>query len=439
LKSHPRFSLAAAALLAGLAFALGACGGGDDSGGDGGTTTAAGTTGGQSGLQLKIGDSLPLSGDLARYGPPARKAADLALERIRRAIVRAGRGDKVDIEHVDNRTDPDEAVRVARKAADDGSTCITGAWAPRDTIRTAEEVSIPRGILQISPATTSDEVTAIADKGLLNRTVTPDSLQGPALVDAIDQGLGGLRGRVINIGARNDGYGTGLLESFSAALQHRGGRIGQRVVYAPKQPSYDAEAGKLAQGRPDGWVIFDFPDTYSALSRSLVATNLWDARQTWVTDSLASPDLPGQAGVEETEGLRGTAPGTPSRGRAADAFATLFASGSGPDEQRFDAQTFDAVVLCYLSAVAAGSTDGAKMAAKVRAISAPPGRKYTWEQLPQAIRALAAGDDIDYQGASGPIDMNHAGDPTAGFYDLFRFQDRKVALYGEAQVPAPPG
>ena len=85
----------------------------------------------------------------------------------------------------------------------------------------------------------------------------------------------------------------------------------------------------------------------------------------------------------------------------------------------------------------AGSTDGAKMAAEVRQISAPPGTKYTWEQLPAAIKALAGGDDIDYDGASGPIDMDRAGDASAGVYDLYRFQDGKIKLFGEAQVPAP--
>ena len=67
----------------------------------------------------------------------------------------------------------------------------------------------------------------------------------------------------------------------------------------------------------------------------------------------------------------------------------------------FDAQTFDAVILCYLAAVAAGSTDGTDMAAEVRDISGPPGEMFTFEQLPDAIEALQSGDDIDYEGAAG--------------------------------------
>ena len=49
---------------------------------------------------------------------------------------------------------------------------------------------------------------------------------------------------------------------------------------------------------------------------------------------------------------------------------------------------------------------------------APGGDEYSWEELPDAIEALQDGDDIDYTGASGPIDMNIDGDATAGVFDL---------------------
>ena len=54
------------------------------------------------------------------------------------------------------------------------------------------------------------------------------------------------------------------------------------------------------------------------------------------------------------------------------------------------------------------------MAAEVRDISGPPGEMFTYEQLPDAIEALQRGDDIDYEGAAGAVDMDEAGDATAG-------------------------
>ncbi len=139
------------------------------------------------------------------------------------------------------------------------------------------------------------------------------------------------------------------------------------------------------------------------------------------------------------EGMRGTAPGSPDKGQAATAFDSLYRSSAPTDvgRQTFDAQNFDAVILCYLAAVAAGSTDGKDMANKLVGVTAPPGTKYTWQQLPDAIRALEDGKDIDYQGASGAIDMNSDGDATAGVYDIYQFKGGALQIVGEVPVAAP--
>ena len=95
------------------------------------------------------------------------------------------------------------------------------------------------------------------------------------------------------------------------------------------------------------------------------------------------------------------------------------------------------MILCYLAAVAAGSTDGKEMAAELQNVSGPGGDKYTFEQLPEAIEALQNGDDIDYEGASGPLDLNEEGDPTSGVYDIYRFKDGKIEVFDELPVEAP--
>ena len=70
---------------------------------------------------------------------------------------------------------------------------------------------------------------------------------------------------------------------------------------------------------------------------------------------------------------------------------------------------------------------------------------FTFEQLPDAIEALQSGDDIDYEGAAGAIDMDEAGDATAGVYDTSglprRPDDRRGSRGGGARgkVAADPG
>ena len=103
----------------------------------------------------------------------------------------------------------------------------------------------------------------------------------------------------------------------------------------------------------------------------------------------------------------------------------------------FDAQNFDAVVLCYLAAVAAGSTEGADIAPEIAAVSGPPGDQYTWEELPDAIEALQNGDDIDYEGAAGALDLDENGDATAGVYDLYEFKGTVPEPVDEVEVELP--
>ena len=65
----------------------------------------------------------------------------------------------------------------------------------------------------------------------------------------------------------------------------------------------------------------------------------------------------------------------PTTTSQSQAFDKAFKAAEPKDVERltFDAQTFDTVMLCYLAAVAAGSTEGADIAAEIQAVSAPRG------------------------------------------------------------------
>jgi ABC-type branched-subunit amino acid transport system substrate-binding protein len=422
------------ALAAGLVLVLGIAACGDDDDDDGGG-------GGETSLDLTIGDSIPLTGDLSDFGPPGEKASDLAVAQINAAIQQAGVDHTVNVVHEDNETSPQPAVQAARKMVDaDGATCITGAWASSDTIPTAESVSIPDGILQISPASTAPAISDIDDDGLLNRTSPPDTFQAATLASTIGEDLGGAEGKTVNVGARNDEYGTAFAENFRASWEAIGGTIGEEVIYDPEQPSYNSEAQQITSGNPAAIVVIDFPETFVKVGPALQRTGNWDPTKAWGTDGLASSDLPGDVGPPIVEGMRGTAPGAPEKGEAEEAFRTLY-DGAEPldvEAQTFDAQQFDATILCYLAAVAAGSTDGQDMADVITDLSAPGGTQYTWEQLPEMIEALQNGDDIDYEGASGSVNLNEAGDATSEVYDTYQYKGGKFVVTGDVAIAEPP-
>jgi ABC-type branched-subunit amino acid transport system substrate-binding protein len=425
-----RASLSFATAIAALVLSLGvvACGDDDDDAGGGGG-------GGEQIIDLVIGNLVPLTGDLAPYGAAGEKAGDLAGQEIDAAIRKAGVDHTIEVVPEDGASDDQGGVQAARKLIADGATCISGDYASTATVAVARSVTVPEGVLLISPASTADALSDLDDDGLFARTAPPDGLQGKALADRMDQELGGLNGKAINIGARNDLYGTGFADSLEAELEERGATVGEKLIYDPEQPSYNSEAQQLTSGNPDNYVIIDFPETFAKLGPALVRTGNWKANQTFITDGLSSTDLTELVGPEATEGMLGTAPGTFS-GRAPDAFDQVYKEAPGPPRNLFDAATFDNVILCYLAAVAAGSTDGAEMADAIVDITGPGGAKYTFEQLPEAIEALENGEDIDYEGASGPVDWDENGDLSRYIYDVSEFKGGKLVKLDTVEVSA---
>ena len=420
---RPSLALAVAVAGAVLAVGLGACGG------DGG--------GGKKSFDLVIGDSVPLTGDLADFGPPGDKAAKVAVTQINKAIKADNLDQTVKLLTEDNETSPQAAVSAARKMVADGASCIAGAWASADTLPTARSVAIPDGVLLISPASTSTEITGLDDDGLVNRTPPADNLQGAALANFVERQLGKTKGITVSVAGRNDSYGEGLTDAFAAEWENKGGKVNGPLLYDPEQPSYNSEAQQIVAGNPDAFVIVDFPETFPKVGPALVRTGKWSPSDTFVTDGLADSTLASEH-QDLTDGFRATAPGTPAQGPASNAFDKLYTSSppQDVDRQTFDGQNFDAVILCYLAAVAAGSTDGEDMAAELRDVTGPPGKSYSWQQLPEAVRALQNGDDIDYLGASGEIDLDDNGDPTLGVYDELRFSGGEISPFGK-QIPLP--
>jgi hypothetical protein len=70
-------------------------------------------------------------------------------------------------------------------------------------------------------------------------------------------------------------------------------------------------------------------------------------------------------------------------------------------------------------------------------ITAPGGDEFSWQQLPDAIEALENGEDIDYVGASGPLDMDVHGNPTSGVFDVYRYTGEGLEVVDEVSVEKP--
>jgi ABC-type branched-subunit amino acid transport system substrate-binding protein len=430
LSSRTKIRLAVAvSTCLGVTVALSACGGG---GGNGP---------GSSELSLVIGNVLPLSGTSKKLGESGEKASELALQQIKTAIGEVDADHTVRTAQQDQGEDPGSASEAARKLVDDsGASCLTGPWSADAVEQTARDIAVPSKVLEIAPVPSSDDVTELSDHDLVDSTALPESVEGETLSKAIDEDLGGAEGHTVNVAASSDSYGGTLSQDFVEDWQDKHGTVGGPVVLAPPPSSaYPAQTSQITTGSPDAVLLIDDLNGFSQLAPALSSNSGWDPATAWGSDQLVSPGLPGLVGPEAIDGMRTLAPGTPEGEQPSTVFVQDFTAGNPRDVKLapFAAQEFDATILCYLASVAAGSTDSQKMADELIDITAPGGDEFSWQQLPDAVKALEEGKDIDYTGASGPIDMDVHGNATNGVFDVFQYSGDNLDTVGEVSVEKP--
>jgi ABC-type branched-subunit amino acid transport system substrate-binding protein len=403
----------------GLALGLAACGSDDDDDSGGGSDTS------DASFDLQVGALLPLTGDLSAFGPAGQKAAELAIQESQAAL----EGTDItlaDLEAADSQTTPQAAQSAAEKLISGGANCLVGPWSSGETVPVGRSVAARQQIPLISPSATSPEITDLPDDGFVFRTAPSDALQGQVLADAVEDDLGGTDGTV-SVAARNDPYGEGIANEFAAAWEEKGGSTtGDPVLYDLELSSYNSEADQIVADSPDRFVIIDFEEPYNAVGAALARTGDFDSSAMWTADGLAFEDgIPDSIPPDSLYSAQGTRPSTPEGTEVGDAFDELYTSSGGEKKRNtFDAQNFDAVSLCVLAAVAAGSNEGPDIAEQVAEVSGPPGDKYDFTTMADAIEALQNGDDIDFEGVSGPMDLDENGDPAVGFYEVYSYDDK---------------
>ncbi len=306
----------------------------------------------------------------------------------------------------------------------EGVSAIAGPWGAPELIPTAENVTIPGGVPLVTPSVTEPDLTDLDDDGLVFRTAPSDAIQGQVIATLMSQALGD--SATVNTANRDDAYGRALVHSFTEAWEAAGGKVATNVPYDPEAASLNSEARQIAQGDPDGWMIIDDAGSWARMGPALVRTGNWDPARTFTGDGLRSPDLPGDAGRRAPRGCAASCRPR-SRPRPASSSTRCGRSQVKQPRQTYDAQSFDAVILIALAAAAGGSSDPAAIAANLAPVSGPPGTKYTFEHLQEALDAAANGEDIDYEGASGPIDLDENGDPSAANYRTWAYTNGKLA------------
>jgi branched-chain amino acid transport system substrate-binding protein len=314
------------------------------------------------------------------------------------------------------------------------------------TTSVAKEVTIPRGVLLISPSATSPSLTALEDNGLVWRTAPSDVLQAKAMTLLVSEYVekdvrttyaiptgGSVKLAVVHKG---DTYGAGLGNALFKSVTFNGKSAAAndtnykqidygdplKLTEEQKAAAYDAAVKDLVAFKPHILITVGTAEAVQIFKQVEAEWTDTTMRPIHiVSDGLQVPELLATIAASTDAGLRKRVRGTIGEASGPDwdefknEYKLAFGDKTVPDA--YSAGAYDATLLLAYAIAGSGNkplkgsiiNDGLKK-------TAIPGSKVIeagYQQVNDAFKEMSAGGTIDYNGASGPLDF----DPNTGEAD----------------------
>ena len=360
-------------------------------------------------LTLKIGTLLPQSGALAFLGPPEEAGVALAVQDINEADL----GITVEAVYRDSGdTTTDTATVSVTDLLSQDVTAIVGA-ASSGVSKTVIDQIVAAGVVQFSPANTSPDFTTYDDDNLYWRTAPSDLLQGEVLGNLIAEDGAATLGMLV----LNDAYGTGLAGALRATFEAAGGEVVAEELFNEGDASFDAQVSALTAAAPDAIAVITF-DQAKVVVPALVGAGYPGSQLYFVDGNLANYSADFEAGL--VEGAKGTLPGL-DIATLGNFQERLLEVDPELTEFSYSAESYDAVILLALAALAAGSTEGADIAAKLQEVSGGSGDGEKATDFASAAQIILDSGVVDYDGVSGPVTFDENGDPTEATIGVYQY------------------
>lgn len=379
------------------------------------SSTPSGESGGSdkpaADLTLKLGSLLPQTGSLAFLGPPMESGVGLAVQEVNDAAA----GITIDLTAEDEGDTDTKAYETSiTKLQGAGVSAIVGA-AASGVSKLILDGNVSAGILQISASNTSPDFTTWDDDGLYFRTAPSDLLQGEVLGNLIAED----GAKTLGIIYQNDAYGTGLDAAIKETFEGTGGEVVAEASFNVGDAQFDAQVETIKAQNPDAVAIVSF-DQFKTIAPLLVNAGI-SADKFYMVDGNLS-----DYGSEIPVSLEG-AQGTKAGPALADDFTSRlqdFWTGEGNAEVKdftYAAEAYDAVILVALASLAAGSTDGADIAAKMQEVSGGSGDGKKCTSFADCAKIINDGGTADYDGYSGDVTFDEAGDPQGASIGIYKY------------------
>ena len=355
-------------------------------------------------IPLKIGTVLPQTGQLAAIIEALENPIKLGADEIN--AVSAG---LVTVEYGDSGTDPNVASATVDKYLTGEHSGIIGAAASGVSLSIVDKVQGSE-VAMCSGSNTAAALSSTDYDPYYSRTAPSDNLQAPALAGVIiDDGFAD-----VAVVWRSDDYGEGFGTLLADELEAAGATVSLRTGYDFSQTSFADVAAAVVASGAEALAMITFDEGGQLL---LDLTSAGYAGATYVADgfkdTVGADQLGGQ--VELLEGIKGTAPSaSPANGEAT--FGDRLEAAFPGTPTIFSAQKYDCLMVNVLAAQAAQSADPAVFVGEISNVTKGGEKCSLFEDC---FALLSEGKDIDYDGASGPLDFGASNEPGIGTYDVF--------------------
>lgn len=357
---------------------------------------------------IRYGILWPESGPTAEFFSPIADAAALPTVQFDAA----GTPLSVETTRADTGGSPERAAGIAEELVADGVPSLTGVVEPDVAVAVAESVAVSESVPFLSTAGATAELTDLGGEYAL-RTDPGLGPQGTVMADLADE-----RGwETASILHPTGDSLRELASGFRRRLETLGGEVLTETAVEGGRPSPEI-LEIVHENEPDVLLAAVFPPPEAVEFLTTIYESLGEL-PTIVPEWLVG-ELPEEFG-RSVDSLVGVAPAT---GSGFDSFAELHATEYGTDREDLDvwhARAYDASAVQVLANARAGEDDGSAVAGRIREVTEPGGETVDPSSLVEGAELAAAGEDVEYRGASGPVAFDADGDLSVASYDVHEF------------------
>jgi len=349
------------------------------------------------GAPIRLGTLTPLTGAGGSYGPSMRKAIEWVASEVNGAGGVLGR--KIELVSEDDQTNPEAAVRAARKLIDaDKVAAIMGTWA--SSVTTAVAPLCWESKTFLTTVSGSDTITQLPHLGYLVRTQPNTQLQ----IGKLGEFILSLKSKRVFVLAAQTPFAVPSQKRLSEILPKGGSELVGGVIYDKDKTTFRSEIDQALRAKPDMIYLNGYTPDTTVVLKELFKAGYTGAKiaQGYAVNQKLLDSVP----AEVTDG---TYTATPSPAVDSAGYKRLAKFLGAADLDPYSCQCHDHASLVILAiAKAKGEATGTAIKDSVRKISQGSGVKV--DNAVEGLKLLAQGKEINYEGASGPCDFTETGD-----------------------------